>query len=341
MPLARHAGVVNTSPRAPGSGTAQAVPPATALDGYDFVHGIVEGVFGLVFPDPQARLALRLKGISRAGDGAMTWYLWTLAHAGAFALSFAADMADEPGAGALLTLRYFPDPAEASFASFSASEQQARRSALFDATGTPAFATAGDLAPELFTIGALVLEPQGAHEFTLRAHLPQRWIEQATVDGRTVQLRDLACARIAMPVVDALVCGMAYLGRAAPASVQVWQRPGRALHIAPDGAVEVLAHPSTVEWEFEFSGLPVPGRAPDGMRAPRNASSTDSAWFTHTHPVAPTIAPWPVNPLWWQAAGWTFDPVGIFCGQCAAESVAGRIRIHTHHCEVSIHEHHT
>jgi hypothetical protein len=157
-----------------------------------------------------------------------------------------------------------------------------------------------------------------------------------------VRLRDVPGARIAMPVIDALVSGVVYLGRTAPASVRIWRRPGQALRIAPDGNVDLVPHPSTVEWDLEFSGLPVPGRPPVGKRA------YTRTWKAPARPglptpcrVAPTIAPWPVNPLWWQAAGWTFDPVGIFCGQCAAESVAGRIRIHTHHCEVSIHEHHT
>jgi hypothetical protein len=309
-----------------------------ALDAYDFVHGIVEGVFGLVFPDPQARLALRLKAISRAGDGEMTWYLWTMAHAGAFALSLAADRADDPDGGALLTLRYFPEPSEASFASFSTHEQQVRLSALFDATGTPAFAKAGELAPELFTIGTLMLRPQGLNEFALLVDLPERWIEQITVAGQAMRLRDVASARIAMPVVDALVSGLVYLGRSAPTSVRVWQRPGRALHIAPDGDVELLAHPSTVEWALEFSGLPIPGRQRDGACAARGPSSTDPAWFDHTQASAPAAPPWPVNPLWWQAAGWTFDPVGIFCGHCAAESAGGRIRIQTHHCEGLTHE---
>lgn len=322
------------------SGAGQQVT-VQALGAHDFVHGIVEGVFGLVFPDPQARLALRLKAISRAGDGDMTWYLWTMAHAGAFALSLVADLADDPEGGALLTLRYFPDPSEPSFTSFSALEQQVRQSTLFDVTGTPAFARAGELAPELFTIGTLMLTPQGPSGFGLRAHLPERWIEQTAAAKQTVCLRDVASARISMPVVDALVSGIVYLGRTAPASVRVWRRPGRALHVAADGAVELRPHPSTVEWELEFSGLSVPGRRPTGERAALHTSGADPAWFEHTETSAPAVTPWPVSPLWWQAAGWTFDPVGIFCGHCAAESAGGRIRIHTHQGEGMTHEQHT
>jgi hypothetical protein len=29
----------------------------------------------------------------------------------------------------------------------------------------------------------------------------------------------------------------------------------------------------------------------------------------------------------------------MFCGQCAAEEVAGRFHIHTHNCEVAHHDH--
>jgi hypothetical protein len=55
--------------------------------------------------------------------------------------------------------------------------------------------------------------------------------------------------------------------------------------------------------------------------------------------MPPAATPWPVNALWWRAAQWQFDPVGMFCGQCAAEEVAGHFHTHTHHCEDAHHDH--
>ncbi len=147
--------------------------PGGRLDPHDFVHGIVEGAFGLLFPEPQARRQLRLRAISRAPVGAMTWYLWTLDHAGAHAIAFDADGADEADGSVALTLRYYPSPDERLFGRFSPAEQAARVSAVFDATGTPTRAGVDDLAPELFRIGVIALAPQGEGRFALRLHAPQ------------------------------------------------------------------------------------------------------------------------------------------------------------------------
>lgn len=309
------------------------------LDPHDFVHGVVEGVFGLVFPDPQARLALRLKAISRAADGAMTWYLWTTVRTGAYALSYVAEPDDVAGGAARLALRYFPDPHEPVFSRFAAIEREVRCSPCFDRTGTPAFTSAAALDTDLFAIGTLVIAPQGDQRFALRMHAPERWIEEQSQGAGLARLRDVPCMELALPVVDALVGGAVYLGRTPAASVRAWRHPGATLRRGPDGAATLVGDHAIVDWELEFSGLAVPGRSPGPAGAPALPACDPAPWFGHDGAAVPVDAPWPVGALWWHAARWRFEPVGMFCSHCAAEDDGGHIHIHTHCCE-SAHDDH-
>jgi hypothetical protein len=315
-------------------------PASAGLDPHDFVHGIVEGVFGLVFPDPQARLALRLKSISRAADGAMTWYLWTTVRSGAYALSYVADADDVPGGAARLALRYFPDPHEPLFSRFAAIEREARCSPCFDRTGTPAFASAAALDPDLFGIGTLVIAPQGDQRFALRMHALERWIEEQSQEAGRAPLRDVPCTDLALPVVDALVGGAVYLARTPPASVRAWRHPGAILRRGPDGTATLVGDRAIVDWELEFSGLAVPGRTPGRVDAWALPARDPAPWFGHDGATAPVNAPWPVSALWWHAAHWQFEPVGMFCSHCAAEDAEGHIHIRSHCCEDAHDDHH-
>ena len=192
----------------------------------------------------------------------MAWYIWTAERAGAYEIALVPEVPDDVTDGALLALRYFPDPGEQAFRDCSAVEQAVRRSALFDRTGTPAFGQAEALDPALFCIGALVLTPQGDERFTLRLHAPDRWIEDVRDADGGIGRRDVAAAELALPLVDALVGGIVYLGRAAPALVRIWRRAGTVLRVAPDDLQPPPADPAITDWEIEWSGLAMPGRAP-------------------------------------------------------------------------------
>jgi hypothetical protein len=313
--------------------------PTSALDPHDLAHGVIEGAFSLIFPDPQARLQLGLKAVSRAGHGGMAWYVWTTDRAGAYEIALAPGLPDGMTDGALLTLRYFPDPDEPVFHRFAAIERTTRSSSLFDRTGTPAFALAASLDPGLFCIGSLILAPQRDQRFTLRLYAPDRWIEDLPDAAGEIGRRDVPAAELALPLVDAIVGGIVYLGHAAPASLQIWRRPGFVVHLASDDREPSSPDLLITDWEVEWSGLVLPGRAQGFDSAFAAQRSTQQPWFAHAAATPPLATPWPVNALWWQAAQWRFDPVGMFCGQCAAEEVAGHFHVHTHHCEDAHHDH--
>ncbi len=298
--------------------------PAASLDPGDLAHLVIEGLFSLVFPDPHARQRLGLRAISRARLDTMTWYFWTTLRLGAFEAALLPGCPEAHPDGALIALRYFPDPGEGVFARFAAVEQQARLSPLFDQTGTPTADGAQRLDPSLFHVGTLEIMPQGPHHIGLSFSAQDRWLEQVCrKDGWHIR-RDVPGLRLALGVVDPLVCGLSYLGRRPPALVRAWRYPGLTWSIEANGQAHSREEPGIAAWEIELHGLVVPGYAGWAGPAPLPMQAVERPRFEYADAIPPRHAPWPVSERWWQATGWQFDPVGEFCSQCAAEA-------HDHH----------
>lgn len=290
------------------------------LDRCDLAHLVIEGLFSLVFPDPHARQRLGLKAISRGRQETMAWALWTTSRLGAFEMALLPGNPESHPDGALLALRYFPDPREAVFARFAPVEQQARLSPLFDATGTPASDSSGQLDPSLFHVGTLAIVPQGANHIGICLSAQDRWSEYMHGDDAGWHARrDVPGLRLALAVLDPLACGLSYLGRQPPTLVRAWRHPGLAWYIEPDGDARSRTAPDASAWEIELHGLLVPGRggATGGAHVPGRA--LEQPLFEYAAEIPPHYAPWPISPQWWHAAGWQFDPVGEFCSQCAAQ----------------------
>lgn len=300
------------------SGPTVSADPAP-LDPRDLAHLVVEGLFGLIFPDPHARLRLGLKAMSRGRQESMAWYLWTSTRLGVFELALLPASLEAYPDGALLALRYFPDPREAVFARFAPIEQQVRLSPIFDQTGTPGLDSAELLDPSLFHVGTLIIVPEGENHIALQLSVQDRWIEQLRGDDGWRTRRDVPGLRLALAVLDPLVCGLSYLGRRPPALVRAWRRPGLSWRITNQGQAHSLPDPDASAWEIALHGLVAPGRAGSAGPAPLPAQAVEKPFFEYAEEISPRFSPWPINPQWWQAAGWQFDPVGVFCGQCAAE----------------------
>ncbi|MEI7430428.1 MAG: hypothetical protein WCL27_08215, partial [Betaproteobacteria bacterium] len=137
-----------------------AVPGEAPLDPRDLAHLVIEGVFGLVFPDPHARLRMGLKAMSRVRNESMAWYIWTTTRLGVFEVALLPGSPELQPGSALLALRYFPDPSESVFTRFAPIEQQVRLSPLFDHTGTPEMSSTEQFDPSLFHVGSLAIVPQ-------------------------------------------------------------------------------------------------------------------------------------------------------------------------------------
>ena len=309
-------------------------PKRLALCPSDLAHLIIEGLLSLVFPDPHARQRLGLKAISRCRRETPAWYIWTTAHHGAFEVAFLPGAADQPD-GALLALRYFPEPGEAVFTRFSPLEQQARLSPLFDATGTPATDSSDQLDPSLFHVGSLTIFPQGESHVGLCLAAQEKWIEHVRYqdDGDWRIRRDVPGLSLALAVLDPLVCGLSYLGRQPPARVRAWRRPGLAWYIEPDGSAVSDSAADAAEWRIEMTGLRVPGCSGAPAPAQDITRASQKPLFEYAAEIPPHYAPWPISEQWWQAAGWQFDPVGEFCSHCATEADEDKAHCHTTHAE--------
>lgn len=290
------------------------------LDPRDFVHGVIEGAFALLFPDPELRRRLRLKAISPAANGGLAWYLWLGGRPGAYELAWVSDAFGATGAGVLLALRYFPHPDELVFRRFALVERRARRSGVFDGTGTPAFGRATDLDPRLFHVAAVALEPQGEDHLAVRACVEERAIEERSVGNVWRRVRDVPAAELALPVVDAVIGGIVYLGRAGPVELRAWRQHGTRNRVAATGASWVAPDPTHSAWEFEWSGLVRPGRAAGCAAAAAAPAPGVAPWFAYAGTQPPHEPPWPVSPLWWDAATWRTEPVGAFCGHCSVDN---------------------
>jgi len=317
-----------------------ALPLEAPLDPRDLAHLVIEGVFGLVFPDPHARLRMGLKAMSRSRNESMAWYIWTTSRLGVFEVALLPGSPELHPDSALLALHYFPDPSESVFARFAPIEQQVRLSPLFDHTGTPEMNSAEQLDPSLFHVGSLVIVPQLGGYIDLHLNAQDRWIEQVRCDEHWQMRRNVPGLRLALAILDPLVCGLSYLGRRPPALVRTWHRPGLVWCIEANGQAQSQYDPEASEWGIDFHALVLPSCAESITPVPMPARVAEKYIFEYASDIPPRHAPWPVNPQWWQAAGWQFDPVGEFCSQCAAED-GGQVHYHQHNKLSEDDEHNT
>ena len=295
-------------------------------DPHDLVNAIVGGLFSLVFPNPQARRQLGLRAASCVMEESMTWYVWSEHCPGALAMTLLPGRPEGHPDGALLALRYFPDPEEAIFAGFSPLEQQVRCSPLFDATGTPPLQTEAGLDPSLFYIGTLTIVPRGENEVSLYLNAQDRWVEQTQESEDWLTHRQVPGLQLALLLFDLLVCGLGLLGRRPPVRVRVGQQPGLLWRIDENAQVFSCPDEHLIDWEIEVQTL-APGRQATESLVAQAGDFSGMDFFSHVGDSLPVHVPWPAKLLWWQAASWPFAAVGVFCGRCAAEDEA----MHHHH----------
>lgn len=301
------------------AGTAGKPVPAHPGSAFDHAHAFLNGLFSLLMPDAQACERLGLRAVSNDRDGNPIWYVWLAQRSGAFGLTLLNDRPVAGHEGIALEVRYFPDPAEAIFPGFALCERQARQSALFDASGTPAAHAEAQLGPGLFHVGVMVIRPRARGRVVFSLNSQDRWVEEFRHGGVWQVRRDVPGLELAVALFDAIACALAYLGRQAPDLARTWSRPGYVWKIADSGRA-IRRHDDRMrDWTVELHGLLAPGRQDARPSSARRDLRSRLPAFEHSGEFAPHAAPWPVNPLWWLAAGWQFEAVGSFCTQCAAE----------------------
>ena len=308
----------------------QSATPGKFSDPHDLVNAVVGGLFSLVFPNPQARRQLGLQAASCVMEESMTWYVWSEHCPGVLAMTLLPGHPEMHSDGALLALRYFPDPEETNFAGFSPLEQQVRCSSLFDATGTPPLHTEAELDPSLFYIGTLSIVPRGENEVSLCLNAQDRWVEQTQQGEDWLTHRQVPGLQLALVLFDLLVCGLGLLGRRPPVRVRVGQQPGLLWRIDEKAQVFSCPDEHLIDWEIEVHTL-APGRQAAESLVAQAGDFSGMVFFSHVGDSLPAHVPWPANLRWWQAANWPFAAVGVFCGKCAAEDEAMHHHHHHHH----------
>jgi hypothetical protein len=305
--------------------TTQDMSEGAPLDPHDFAHAVIDGLFALVLPEPNAPLRLGLRAVSRAPTEDMRWYVWSVDRPGAFELAMECAPSAEASDGVGFTIRYFPALHEPLFARFSPAERTCRLGKAFDRTGTPGLGVEDAVPSGLFDLASMALDPVGRDGVSLRLRAPERSIQYAVsaVGANPVPCRDVPSLELALAVFDPLVSGLAFLGRRAPARVRAWRRPGFALRPAEVGEIAAIAECAAPIWQLDIAGLAMPGRADEFDGWVAASPIAGEPLLDHADMVPPPHAPWPVNPQWWRAAGWTFSPVGVFCGRCMADDRAG------------------
>jgi len=112
---------------------------STYTDAVAAAEAVLAAALQKTFASCQARSLTGLASIHQLANrqGLPAWLLWCAGRSGAYQLDLAETLsAPHAVSGAVLALRYFPDPAETAMAEFTGEERRLRLSSAFDHTGT-------------------------------------------------------------------------------------------------------------------------------------------------------------------------------------------------------------
>ncbi|MFD2181513.1 hypothetical protein [Rhodoplanes azumiensis] len=314
-----------------GLGRAELFEERIATDAVGFAEATIAGLLAFVGTSTAAKRKLGLKAVSRRADGWPAWYVWLAGRTDAFELVLVP--CDDGGStlvdGIELAIRCFPDPAdETVFPTFTAWEQEARTSAVFDRTGTPAVSAVGDLDPSLYHVGTIRLVPRAGGWLDLTLFTQDVWCEIETSACGPRRRRSVPGTALSAPIVDLLVCAHALVGRQSPAGIEIRSAPGLVWHLGRGESVTVRPDPDLSALEIRVTGLPRFGVPLDRQRQalPRPDDAVGGRlrlWHAGSD-RPPEVGPFDLA-SWWEAAGWRLPPIGAMCGCHAGEvGVAGR-----------------
>lgn len=293
--------------------------PRCAAVAEDFAASVIGGFFSLVFPSADLRKRLGIVAVSPRPDSPAGWYVWLAGDAGAYELALLPQQFEAGADLAHLALRYFPVPDSDRFDAFSPLEQSTRQSPLFDTTGTPRFDRIDELHAAQFHIATLTLAAEGEIGVGLTLQTQDVWraIEN-TATGILVHRR-VPGLELAAPVLQALVRGMAFLGRLPPSAVRLTTQPGIVGRLEAGDAFLDPA-PDVTQYTVSVHGLVRPGKVANAPLPVPPADEEPS--YEHLGTAPPVDPPPPIEAVWWAAPRWRFMPVGAFCATCLKDDDA-------------------
>jgi hypothetical protein len=217
------------------------------------------------------------------------WYLWLRDAPGAWQLELSgAEPLGSSGSTLVgrFTIRHYPSPAAAGFASFSPEERGIAAGSL-DGTGTPRIELASRIPDALFTVGSVewALDLDGDAAVFALASLDRL----RTRDGRGEIVRDVPGWSLTVPIFSLLAGLHAQVERRAAARLVVSRQPGFE-RIAHGGVVEHRDAQDTVQGEalllFPPAGTPAGTGALllDGLHDPDAEVLADVSFAPAAHP---------------------------------------------------------
>lgn len=304
--------------------------PGDAADAVGLAEAALAPLLSFVCSNADLRRRLGLKGASRRADGWPAWYVWFAGVAGAHEFALVPPASDRDLFHSIeLAVRYFPQPDEDAFEAFAPVERAARRSDLFDDTGTPAVDAFDGIDPSLFHVATLAIIPaRSSVDIAFAAQ--DCWLETEAAGDAVATRRAVRGFELGAPVLDLLVAAHAYCGRQPPRAIEILRELGLRWHVDGRGVAASGPSPELSLWTVHARGLIRFGAPPDDALAqtdlpPLPRSRGQECVLRYDGSAAPPRFKGLDLATWRRAATWRLVPSGLFCG-CHSEesSIAGR-----------------
>lgn len=196
------------------------------------------------------RQSLDLKGVSEVWGGPETddlpgWYIWLSISPGAYRLRLeSAEGGGDVGAPitrGLLSIKYFPSPAEPAFKHYSERERSLMEGPLFDHTHTPTFDGQDQIPENLFQVGSMEIIDDVARDSTCLTYSSldrMRYIQCSRQPSVCDASRELPAWDLGYPLFDVFVGLHSFLTRTTPTRLLLSQHPGFEFVESERGEVE-------------------------------------------------------------------------------------------------------
>jgi len=213
-------------------------PKAMPASAEEHFRAKIGGMIAQGFAMDSVRECLDLKGVSEVWGGpeadvCPAWYVWLSISPGAYRLRLehaevGGDTGDQVLRG-LLSIKYFPAPAEPAFRRFSQREQSLIQGPLFDDTHTPTFDGQDEIPESLFQVASIEFVddvPRGRACLTYSSLDRMRYIHRPADPDAAVTSRELPAWDLGHALFDAFVGLHSFLTRTAPRRIILSRQPG-------------------------------------------------------------------------------------------------------------------
>ncbi len=193
-----------------------------------FLQGHMDGLLVAASWVERLRKELGLEGVHQVWGEVPAWYLWLAASPGAYCL----EMVDvcRVGDGLIngsFAVKFYPALESEFFQALPPGEKQTRQSALFDASGAPAFETRHHIPADLFTVGVLALTMDPDQEWGLYSITALNvCLQMGRLDGREVLHGSLPGWQLSFALYHRLLCLHAFHKKHPPVKAQFSVEPG-------------------------------------------------------------------------------------------------------------------